>query len=473
MGRLIQILFASVFFVAPAFAAFAQGEAALGRIDVDFSNPKVYTPDDYDDPWMYYRLLNKPNQEWYLDAGAMVRNALKQSGLFAPSSAEVLNVKANLIELEDYGPGNDIDATMVIRYRLIDSTGGVLINKSIKSEGQATVGEFFSGADRSKLGIQRAVSANLESFLNFLRGELSKGMAALKSKAKPKKISLSKIAKATIPQQPTSAASRFPSAPISVQFKPGPLRPDDIVVIIGNADYGKNIPDVIPAYADAEGIKKYALQALGVREGNIIDLRDASQADMISVFGSESNHRGKLFNWVQPGVSNIFVYYSGHGSPGKDGTAYLVPVDADPSTLHLNGLRLESLYTNLKKIPAKSITVVLEACFSGASSAGSVISNASPVYLKSKAPMIPPGITVFTAGSENQLASWEEDKSHGLFTKYFLLAMSGEADDKPYGNGDGVIDNGELENYFHETITYYARRYYGRDQNVQIVGFQR
>ena len=244
-------------------------------------------------------------------------------------------------------------------------------------------------------------------------------------------------------------------------------------MIIGNADYGKqgtDIPDVTPAYADAEGFKHYATEALGVRPGNIIDLRDASQADMISVFGTRDKAKGRLFNWVRPGLSNVYVYYSGHGAPaGDDGSPYLVPVDANPATIDLNGYPLAVLYANLGQIPAKSITVVLEACFSGASQRGAVISNASPVFMKSKAPVIPPNVTVIAAGGANQMASWEKDKSHGLFTKYFLKGMGGEADAKPYGNGDGKVGYGELERYFQRTLTYYARRYYGRDQTAVIV----
>ena len=121
------------------------------------------------------------------------------------------------------------------------------------------------------------------------------------------------------------------------------------------------------------------------------------------------------------------------------------------------------------KLPAMSVTVVLEACFSGASQAGAVISNASPVFLKAKAPSIPPKVTVIAAGAPNQMASWEEDKSNGLFTKYFLKGMSGEADAGSYGNGDGRVGWEELERYFKDTLTYYARRYYGRDQTPSIV----
>ena len=71
---------------------------------------------------------------------------------------------------------------------------------------------------------------------------------------------------------------------------------------------------------------------------------------------------------------------------------------------------------------------------------------------------------MIATGSERQMASWEEDSSHSLFTKYFLKAMSGEGD----SNKDGKVSDNELKDYLSDTMTYYARRYYGRDQKVQI-----
>lgn len=266
---------------------------------------------------------------------------------------------------------------------------------------------------------------------------------------------------------------RFRTMFLSLKYPKGPARPDDIAVVIGNADYtklGKNIPDVTPAYSDAASFKRYAIRALGIRPGNVIDLRDATSAQLERVFGSERTHKGQLFDWVRPGRSKVWVYYAGHGAPaGGDGTAYLVPSDADGARIEINGYPLSTLYANLSQIPAQSVTVVLEACFSGASQGGSVIAQASPIFLAPKAPPIPAGITVIAAGAPNQMASWEEDKSHGLFTKYYLTGMSGRADTAPYGNGDGTVDFGELKSYLEQTLTYYARRYYGRDQTARIV----
>ena len=130
---------------------------------------------------------------------------------------------------------------------------------------------------------------------------------------------------------------------------------------------------------------------------------------------------------------------------------------------------MATLYDNLGKLPAESITVALEACFSGASQAGSVIANASPVFLRAAAPAVPAKLTIIAAGASDQIASWEQDRSNGLFTKYYFTGMAGAADQAPYGNGDGTVGVDELDRYLKDTLTYHARRYYGRDQTAQIV----
>lgn len=249
---------------------------------------------------------------------------------------------------------------------------------------------------------------------------------------------------------------------------------NDIAVIIGNSDYskyGNDIPNVTPAYADAEGIRKYFINVLGIQDGNIIQMSDATGSQLTRVFGNRDNFQGQLHNWIKPNVSNVYVYYAGHGAPsGNNGSAFLVPSDASADSIELTGYSLGILYKNLSLLSVKSMTIILESCFSGVSQSGSLISNASPVYLKAKTPEIPSNITVISAGSANQMASWEKDKSNGLFTKYFLMGMTGEADKTPYGNGNGAVDYSELARYLDDTMTYFARRYYGREQNVQISG---
>ena len=265
----------------------------------------------------------------------------------------------------------------------------------------------------------------------------------------------------------------FSRASLKLDFPQAPESPDDVAVIIGNANYGQfqsDIPNVDPAYADTEAVMQYAVQALGVREGNVIYLRDATGAQMTRIFGSDKDFKGQLYDWVRPGRSRVFVYYSGHGAPaGADGTPYLVPADADAARIELNGYPLTTLYRNLAQLQARETMVVIEACFSGVSQAGAVLPRASSVYVKPRAAQVPANMTVIAAGRSDQVASWEEDKSNGLFTKYYLKGMAGEADKGPFGNGDGRVELGELKAYLRDTLTYYARRYYGRDQTPEIV----
>lgn len=248
-----------------------------------------------------------------------------------------------------------------------------------------------------------------------------------------------------------------------------------IAVIIGNKNYhrqGQNVPNVDFAHNDADLIKRFVVEGLGYREGNIIDLRDATQANLVSVFGNKEMHKGKLYNWLRPDESDVFIYYSGHGAPGlSDGHGYLLPVDADPNTVELNGYPLETLYTNLGKLPAKGLTVIIDACFSGNSQAGMVVKNASPAMLKvveTKGAL--PNATVITAAGVSEVASWDRNAELGLFTRHFLEGVMGKADKDKFGNGDGKITLGELKNYLDNEVTYMARRLYNREQHPQVSG---
>ena len=47
--------------------------------------------------------------------------------------------------------------------------------------------------------------------------------------------------------------------------------------------------------------------------------------------------------------------------------------------------------------------------------------------------------------------------------------MSGEGDNELYGDSNGKVSLKELKKYLYGTMTYYARRYYGRTQQAQFV----
>jgi len=250
---------------------------------------------------------------------------------------------------------------------------------------------------------------------------------------------------------------------------------DAVAVIIGNRSYSKyhrDVPDVLYAHNDAEAMKQYVIHTLGYREGNVLYAEDATQATLTSLFGTEKRRSGKLANRLHGNRSDIFIYYSGHGAPGlSDHRGYLVPVDADPATLEINGYPLEILYNNLAALPAHSITVVIDACFSGSSAGGAVVQGASDLVIRAADPRQRlSGATVITASGPDQVASWDKQAHLGLLTRYFLEGVTGAADTKAFGNGDGRVTVSEVKKYLNEEVPYDARKHYGRDQEPQITG---
>jgi hypothetical protein len=246
---------------------------------------------------------------------------------------------------------------------------------------------------------------------------------------------------------------------------------DAIAVVIGNRDYKGEIPKVSYAISDATAVSQMLQNRLGYRVGNIIDLRDATLNDMAAVLGNERAPEGKLHDWVRPGQSDVFVFYSGHGVPGlKDKRPYLLPVDGDANRAEITGYPLDVLYKNLAKLPAKSVTVFIDACFSGDSPKGMIVKSASGIRLEARLPKSAKSMTVITAAQGDQLASWDEKAKHGLFTKHLLEALEGKADSKRYGDEDGKVSLAEVRNYLDQEMTYQARRRFGRTQQASVRG---
>ena len=242
---------------------------------------------------------------------------------------------------------------------------------------------------------------------------------------------------------------------------------DDVAVVIGNKNYkSKDIPQVEYAHRDAQAIKNWLIKTKGFDEENIIDLRDATQADFNALFGNADDPEGNISHYIDlDGNSRLIVYYSGHGMPAKNGRSYIMPVDANANKPHLNGYPLDLLYKNLASLNTKSTQVILESCFSGGSGAGMLIKGASPITFAPKLPKAE-GLTVFTAASGKQFASWDNENQHGIFTYQFLKGITGKADK----NNDNQVSTKEMANYLRKSVRRVAGRVYGRKQTPEIRG---
>jgi len=274
---------------------------------------------------------------------------------------------------------------------------------------------------------------------------------------------------------PAPAAKQEPAAPpradVDRAIPRGPKgEPYDVAVVIGNRNYSASgSPDVEYAANDARTMREYLVSALGFDPANIIFLEDATLTRLNEVFGTRDDHRGKLFKWVKPGLSRVFVYYVGHGAPDQEtGEAYFVPVDANPQYITTSGYKLSTFYANLAKLPAARKTVVIDACFSGSSPKGALFKGVSGLMARLKAEPGAPGAAdlLLTSTGTNQVAGWYPEKGHSLFTYFFLKGLQGEADtDK-----NGTITMGEMRAYLNDKVPYMARRLTGNEQQPVMTG---
>ena len=233
-----------------------------------------------------------------------------------------------------------------------------------------------------------------------------------------------------------------------------------IAVVIGNRHYSGDVPDAEFAVRDAKYVKEYLIKAMGYRTGNIFYYTNATLSNMKVAFK-------ELKNAVRPDRSDVFVYYSGHGAPEPDSKqGYFVPVDANPNYIQETGYPVGDLYAILNETGAKSTTVVIDACFSGASDQGMILKNISPIFIEVDKSFLTIGNSaIFTSSTGEQVSSWYREKKHSLFTYYFLKALQGDAD----SNNDKILTLSEIKNYIDDEVPYMARRLNNR---VQTPGLQ-
>ena len=187
------------------------------------------------------------------------------------------------------------------------------------------------------------------------------------------------------------------------------------VVIIANENY-KSVAPVPFALNDGNVFARYCQRTLGIPGSNIKTYPDATFNDIRDAMIYLKNVTEKY-----EGEASVIFYYTGHGIPDEsDKSAYLLPIDGR----HVStGYKLNDLYQKLGAMPTKSTTILLDACFSGATRDGKMISMAKGVALAAK-PGVPQGNTVvISAAQGNETAGFYEAEGHGLFTYYLLKKL--------------------------------------------------
>ena len=155
------------------------------------------------------------------------------------------------------------------------------------------------------------------------------------------------------------------------------LYPNAIAVVIGAGTNSNNITPAPYAANDAIIMEQYFRNTMGIHNILTITDREVTRSKLMDIF----NPNGDLSRYVMQDSTDVFVYYSGHGIPDKDDNGdmdvFLVPDDCRKDMLKERGYSLNKMYANLNNLKAKSVTVILDACFSGPQAESSLAGESS------------------------------------------------------------------------------------------------
>lgn len=259
--------------------------------------------------------------------------------------------------------------------------------------------------------------------------------------------------KAKVERKKVSAGT-VPDVDRAIPSAAQPSNGNTFAVIIGNENYQK-ASKVEFANNDAAVFAQYCQKTLGLPEKNIRFYIDATYATMLSAV-DDIQGIAKAFN----GDVNIVFYYAGHGVPNESSNdAYLLPIDTDGRNTEVC-YSLARLYKELGDMNVKSVTVFMDACFSGAQRGDGMLTAARGVAIKAK-PATPQGnMVVFSAASGDETAYPYKEKVHGLFTYYLLKKLQ---------ETKGDVTLGELGRYIVDNVTKESVVSNGKSQTPTVV----
>ena len=220
-------------------------------------------------------------------------------------------------------------------------------------------------------------------------------------------------------------------------------------VVIANEKYQME-KAVQYAKNDGRVFAEYCRKTLGLPEKNIHYVTDATL-----------NNLKYELKWLQNvmkvyrGEAKVIFYYAGHGIPDEQNkNGYLLPIDGYGSDV-TTGYALDDLFKTLGNMPSKSVTIFLDACFSGAKRDGDMLASTRGVAIKVKQNAPQGNMVVFSAAQGDETAYPYNEFAHGLFTYYLLKKLQETKGDVTLGElGDyvktkveqqSIVVNGKLQ----------------------------
>jgi hypothetical protein len=121
---------------------------------------------------------------------------------------------------------------------------------------------------------------------------------------------------------------------------------------------------------------------------------------------------------------------------------------------------LDNLYAALGNIPAKNVTVFMDACFSGSKREQGMLASARGVAIKARSAVPRGKMVVFSAAQGDETAYPNNDEKHGMFTYYLLKKLQETA-------GDVTLQ--ELGDYIKKNVSQQSILLNGKSQTPCVI----
>lgn len=352
-------------------------------------------------------------------------------------------------------------------YFIASRDENVYVTGTTGSLGTIGIGEvkevIFTLSPNKRVTASGNLPVSLSVTNSFKRGEMKNVQLPLALNKKPAATNIVKVEADLDRLKAQVARFVFKSDKITtnisniIEIRPAPSsltrRDKAIGIVIGieKYDYLASAPY---AANDASLMKDYFRNVLGIDK-----VWDFTNEKVIgNFFDNKFNSTyGELKGAIEKGETDVFIFYSGHGIPSNDGErVYLLPSDGRIEALERQGYDLNTLYQNLEALNAKSVTVFLDACFSGVSRSTEtteaqnlIASKGARIKPQVNEPwLLNPDFTVFSSSDFDQTSLGFDATETGLFTYYLAAGLKGEAD----ADSDKSITAGELSDYLKSNV---------------------
>jgi hypothetical protein len=255
---------------------------------------------------------------------------------------------------------------------------------------------------------------------------------------------------ASSPKAPSSnASSAMP------KLLAGQARPNAYALVVGVEKY-RDAPATPGARTDATRFAQLVTTTLGVPSDHVLVALDerASKGDL-----------DKHLDWLTKNVTaggRVYFYFAGHGAADAgNGSAYLMPHDADPKAIGSTGVALSSVLSRLSATKAESVVAFVDSCFSGEGGRSVLPPGARPL-MQVAAPSATqsPRVALLSSAGASEISGPTADGAQGLFTSLLVEGVGTGAADF---DGDGNLSIGEIAGWVGPRVTREAKKA-SRDQ---------